>query len=372
MKILSISLDRAVFQKDSEAQKRQIEYGRLFEETHIIVFSKKGLPEEKISENAWLYPTNSSNKFFYIFDAFKIGSKIIKERRIDIITTQDPFETGLVGWVLKKKFRIPLLIQIHTEMPFRYFALESFLNLLRRLLAHFLIPKGNRLRVVSPSIRDYLICHFKYPKEKIFILPIIIEEQKIKNHLLKIDIKQKYPGYNFYFLTIARLVKCKNIPFQLKVFSKLTREFPKIVLIIVGDGPEKNKLEKMTQKLSLQRNVFFEGWQEDVISYLKTSDCFLFSSNYEGYGRTIVEALVSGLPIIATGAGIAKELIKNGENGYLVKVGDIEEYRRVCKKIIKHPISRERVLKYSLSLLPRDRYFSTYKEIFDLGKTVII
>ncbi len=366
MKILSISLDKAIFQKDSEAQKRQIEYGRLFEETHIIVFSRKGFSEEKISGNVWLYPTNSLNKIFYIFDAFKIGSEIIKERKVDIIATQDPFETGLVGWGLKKKFRIPLLIQIHTETSFRYFALESFLNLLRWLLAHFLIPRSDRLRVVSKDIKDYFIRHFNYSKKKIFVLPVVIEEQKIKNHLPKIDIKQKYPGYDFYFLTIARLVKCKNIPFQLKVFSKLIKEFPKIILIIVGDGPERDKLEKIIQKLSLQRNVFFEGWQEDVISYLKTSDCFLLSSNYEGYGRTIIEALASGIPIIATKVGIAKVLIKNGENGYLVEVGDIEEYYRVCKKMIKHSISRERILKYSPFLLSRDRYFSSYKEIFDL------
>ncbi|MEO0119274.1 MAG: glycosyltransferase family 4 protein [candidate division WOR-3 bacterium] len=370
MKILSIGLDKKIFEKDSWSRKRQIEYGKYFDETHIIVFTKRGYLAEKISDNVWVYPTNSLTKLFYIFDAYKIGKKIIKNFKSKnenwLITTQDPFETGLVGYLLKRKFKIPLILQLHTEIPFRYFALESFLNFFRWFLAKFLVKKADRIRVVSESIKLYLEEKFKCQENKIFVLPIRVDLEKIKNREVKVNVKEKFPNYKFYFLTACRLVEVKNIPLQIKTISELVKKYPDIILIIVGDGPERKKLEKLVKKLNLLKNVKFEGWQEDVVSYMKTSDCFLFSSNYEGYGLAVIEALFCGLPVIATKVGVAKEVIKNGENGYLVEVGDKEAFFKACKKIIENPIKREKVLMNLPVVLEKEDYLNQYRQILNL------
>jgi len=368
MKILSISLDKNIFIESSESYKRQIEYGALFDETHIIIFNKRdandtnGIRMMRIANNVFLYPTNSKNKWFYIFDGYKIAKSILKENKISVITTQDPFETGLLGWLLKEKFKIPLLIQIHTELSFRYFAFESFLNFFRWFLALFLIPKADQLRVVSPRIKDYLIKKLSYPTEKIDVLPIFVDIEKLKQEK-ELDIKQKYPGFNFYFLTLSRLVKVKNIPLQLKALSKLKQKYPKFLLIIVGDGPERKKLEKLVLKLNLKENVIFEGWQKNIVSYLKSADCLLFSSNYEGYGRTIIEALNFGLPVVATKVGIAPEVIENGKNGFLVDVGNEKEYLGALEKIIEKPLKSNNSLLFK-KLPTKEEYLKTIKGYF--------
>jgi glycosyltransferase involved in cell wall biosynthesis len=368
MKILSIGLDKNILIKDSVSQKRQIEYGALFDETHIIIFNKRDTNNAndmrmiRIANNVFLYPTNSKNKLSYLFDGYKIAKSILKENKISVITTQDPFETGLLGWILKKKFKIPLLIQVHTEFSFRYFAFESFLNFFRWFLALFLIPKADRLRVVSSKIKDYIVKKFPYLSEKIDVLPILVDIKKLKQKE-EFDIKQKYPGFDFYFLTLSRLVKVKNIPLQLKALSKLKQKYPKFLLIIVGDGPEKKKLEELVIKLNLKENVVFEGWQRNVVSYLKSADCLLFSSNYEGYGMVIIEALSFGLPVIATKVGVAPEVIENGKNGFLVEVGNEKEYLQALEKIIEKPLKSNNSLLFK-KLPTKEEYLKSYQKLF--------
>ena len=96
MKVVMISTDRKAFEEGSEVRRRFELYGSLVEELHIIVFAKKklGFEKEQITQNTFLYPTNSSNVLRYMSDAQKIG-KAIKD--VDLVTTQDPFETGIVG-----------------------------------------------------------------------------------------------------------------------------------------------------------------------------------------------------------------------------------------------------------------------------------
>jgi glycosyltransferase involved in cell wall biosynthesis len=368
MKILSIGLDKEIFVKNSVSQKRQIEYGALFDETHIVIFNKRdsnntnNIQMLHLDNNVFLYPTNSKSKWFYLFDGYRIAKSLIKKNKISVITTQDPFETGLLGWLLKKKFKISLLIQIHTELSFRYFAFESTLNFLRWFLALFLIPKADRLRVVSARIKDYIIKKLSYPAEKIDILPIFVDIEKLKQEK-EFDIKQKYPGFSFYFLTLSRLVKVKNIPLQLKALSKLKQKYPKFLLIIVGDGPERKKLEKLVLKLNLKENVIFEGWQRDIVSYLKSVDSLLFSSNYEGYGMVIVEALSFGLPVIATKVGVAPEVIEDGKNGFLVEVGNEKEYLKALEKIIEKPLKSSDSLLFK-KLPKKEEYLKNYQRLF--------
>src|SRR4051812_23232359 len=114
MKVLSIGMDKKLFVDGSDVLSRSIGYAEKMEELHIVVFAleKAGYVEKKIG-NLFIYPTNSKSRFKYISDAKKIGQKIIQKNSGDwIITTQDPFETGLVGYKLKKKLNLPLQIQI--------------------------------------------------------------------------------------------------------------------------------------------------------------------------------------------------------------------------------------------------------------------
>ena len=94
MIILSIGTDKKTFEQGSAVRSRMAEYGTLFDELHIIIFTlkKHGFKAEKISENVWIYPTDSWSRLFYPFSACRLFRKKLSALNIDVVTAQDPFE----------------------------------------------------------------------------------------------------------------------------------------------------------------------------------------------------------------------------------------------------------------------------------------
>lgn len=336
MKILSISTDRKIFEENSAVRQRIVDYGKLVSELHIIVFSKEfGSERRIISSNIWAYPTNSKNKFFYIWDAIKIGRKILKQNRENwLITTQDPFETGLVGWILAKITKSKLHLQVHTDFMSWKFKMASIMNKTRGQLAMFLIAQADGVRVVSERIKNSIVKWKLKKPERISILPIFVDTQKIEEAESKQNLKNKYSQFDFVILMASRLEKEKNISLAIDVMKKIIKEYPKVGLVIVGDGSQRDSLQKKVYRNRLERNVVFERWQDDLISYYKTADLFLSTSNYEGYGMTLLESAVAGCPILTTDVGLIGEILKEGSIE-ICKVGKKKCFVEKLEKILE-------------------------------------
>ncbi len=298
MKLLMISTDRKIFEKASAVALRQIEYARKYEEVHIIVFSNKNFSETVLGSNIWVYPTRSVSKFFYAFDAIRLGKFIMKNKKIDNITCQDPFETGLVGALLKKDTRLEL--QVHTDIGSPYFQKS---NRIRTLISKYTLKRADHIRVVSERIKKYL-----GNGENIEVRPIAVDTEKIKNAPIMTDLRKKYPQFSKIVLMASRLEKEKNIGMALQAFKMVLEKVPSAGLVIVGSGSEDVELKRKAEELNIERSVIFEGWQNDMVSYYKTCDCFLVTSWYEGYGMTLVEAQAAGSKIVSTDVGVAREV----------------------------------------------------------------
>ncbi len=304
MKVLMISTDRKIFDESSAVRQRMIDYGELVDELHVIVFSKN--KNKKLNfGNIFVYPTNSWNRWFYVFGAIRIGKKILKP---DLITTQDAFECGLVGWRLARYFNAKLQLQIHTDFLSSYFKKESLLNSIRVLIAKFLIPRANCIRVVSKKIRNSLLSKFNL--DNVSVLPIFVDVKKIQDEPIKASLKDKYSQFDFVILIASRLTKEKNIRIAIKAMKQITKKYSKTGLIIVGEGAQEKKLKQQVKRNKLQNNIVFEKWSNHLSSYYKTADLFLLTSNYEGYGLTIIEAASVGCKIISSDVGVAREVLE--------------------------------------------------------------
>ncbi len=371
MKIISIGTDRSIFKQDSAIRARVIEYGTLFDELHIVVFSRRALvnKKEQVSENVWIYPTNSLFKLLYIRDALLISSRIVRERKLSmedtVVTCQDPFETGLVGMKLKKKFNIPLHIQIHTDLLSPFFSSSSVLNRIRIRLAKKVFKQADAVRAVSKRIADSLF-DSKIILKSPTILPIFVDVEKIQNTSVTIDLKKKYPQFNFVILMASRLTKEKNIFLALNVMTKLVKQYPRVGLIVVGEGLEEESLKSFVEDHNLTRNVVFEAWRGDLISYYKTANLFLVTSDYEGYSMTVVEALSAHCPTISTDVGIASEVLKDGDS-FVCPVGDSKCLFEKVKKFIENSGLRETFTHEAFLRLPlvtcpsKKEYLEKYK-----------
>ena len=128
-------------------------------------------------------------------------------------------------------------------------------------------------------------------------------------------------------ITVARFVKAKDFETSLLAFSLLTTRNPdqSIRYIIVGYGPEESGIRSLISSLGLNENVDLVINPPNVSDYLKGSGIYLSTSLFEGLSNSLMEAMVEGLPIVATDVGDNSFLVRDGYNGYLLPVRDVEQ-----------------------------------------------
>ncbi|MDD4902805.1 MAG: glycosyltransferase [Patescibacteria group bacterium] len=371
MKLLVINLDKGIFSAGSASLERLKEYSRLVDKIFVIVWTLK--KEEPIiwQDKLFVYPTNSCCRLFYYFDSFRLARKILKKDKIDLIFTQDPFETGLAGRLIAARNNLKLQIQIHTDFLSPYFRRESFLNILRVRLAKFLLPKADSIRVVSQRIRNSLKAASYKLKAEPVVLPIFVDAERIKNTPIKTNLKQKYPQFDRVILAAGRLSREKNIGLAIEVMREIVKKYPKTGLIIVGSGPEEADLKFKIKNLKLRDNIVMEAWTDDLASYLKTADLFLVTSNYEGWSMAAVEALAAGCPVVMTDVGCAGELIVNGESGLVVPVGSGERLVEAILKIFENENLRKKIKNNAIPifnwLLNKEQTMELYKKSWEIA-----
>ena len=342
MKILSIGTDRKLFEKESAVLTRQKEYAGKMEEMHIIVFSLKKLGLKEFREgNLHIYPTNSFYRLKYISDAMKIAEKIVQKNGLNkgdfVISTQDPFECGLVGKKLKKIFNIPLQIQIHTDFLDPHFK-NSFLNRIRVLISKFTIPKADGIRVVSSVIANSLKKEFPNLRTNIDVLPLFVDVEKF----FRMEEQFYTPEKLSSVVMTSRFTKEKRIDIGLEVFKKVVDQKKDAMMLLIGSGSEKGNIDKKITELNLQDNIKVLEWEKDVIQAYRKSKIFLFTSEYEGYGMTLIEAGAAGCPIVTTKVGIAKtDLFKSGENSFVCEVGDVDCLATSIIDLLENPEKRK-------------------------------
>jgi len=166
-----------------------------------------------------------------------------------------------------------------------------------------------------------------------------------------------------------RLEREKNIGLAIEAMNEVAPNYPKAGLVIVGEGSFKNKLQSQVESLELENNIVFAGWADDLAPYYKTADAYLLTSNYEGYGRTLISAASAGLPIITTDVGLAGGII-NKDNSLVVPVGDKKAIVESIVKLMSEDNLRrnlgERARKSVETLGSKESYLREYKKSWEM------
>ena len=370
MNLLIINLDKAIFSKNSASLDRLKEYSALVDKIFVIVWTMGGERPISYNDKLFIYPTNSRCRLFYYFASLNISRKILEHEKIDLIFTQDPFETGLAGWLISRIYKIKLQLQIHTDIFSPYFWRESLANKLRVRLGEFLIKRADSFRVVSRRIKESLI-KLDVPAEKIFVLPIFTDVKKFIASPMKSDLKNKYPQFNFIILMACRLSWEKNIGLAVEAMAEVVKEHPRAGLAIVGSGAEKENIFKKIKRLKLENNVKLKPWTFALVDYYKSADLFLLTSNYEGWSLAVVEAMAAGCPVVMTDVGCAGEVIQSGKSGLVVPVGGKTELVEAMLKIIKDASLRKSLAqnaKLAVARLPsKEQTLALYKKLWELA-----
>jgi glycosyltransferase involved in cell wall biosynthesis len=165
--------------------------------------------------------------------------------------------------------------------------------------------------------------------------------------------------------TAARLVTVKGLPTLLQAFARardaIAREKIDLTLDIAGDGPQKSALEEEIESLGLADSVRLLGWRDDIPRFLGAWDLYVQSSNAEGFGLSVMEAMAAGLPVIATNVGGLPELVEEKATGLLVNAGDPVAMGDAIAALA--PDARRRALMGARGRERVMRYFSIEKEV---------
>lgn len=177
--------------------------------------------------------------------------------------------------------------------------------------------KYDYIMCVSEIIKNSMVEKLGWPEEKIDVVYNTIPPEYIKSRA-EDALEDKLLEREFCFISMGRLVDRKRFDRVIFAAEALKSKNVEFVWYILGDGPEREKIESMIKESSLENNVILLGAKTNPFPYIKVADCFVMSSENEGQPMVLNEALTLGKPVISTEFASSKEVVNNRVNGLIV------------------------------------------------------
>ncbi|MFV8378085.1 N-acetyl-alpha-D-glucosaminyl L-malate synthase BshA [Flavobacterium sp. LB3R33] len=213
----------------------------------------------------------------------------------------------------------------------------------------FSINKSDFVTSVSQSLKDDTHKLFNI-KNEIEVIPNFIELDKNHNDPSTACHRSVMANKNERIIThISNFRKVKRIPDIIKIFYNIQKEIP-AKLMMVGDGPEKEKAEYLCQELGIQDKVIFFGNSNEIDKILSYTDLFLLPSETESFGLAALEAMAWSVPVISSNSGGLPEVNFDGISGYLSNVGNTDEMAQNALKILKDDATLNKFKENALSV----------------------
>jgi len=242
--------------------------------------------------------------------------RLLKEQQPDLIHTRTNFAAELVlpAWFVSRPGS-KLVVAVSGPLT-EVLKLER-LGSVRALLTRRLYSQADRIVVISQGVRKDLVDNFGISPGQCTLIHNCVDVHRAR------ELMNDDPGHPWLddahpvVLTAARLTEQKNLPMLLDAFL-VVRDRCDARLIIIGKGHLEQPLIRQAEKLGIRRFVDFAGFQTNPYAFMRASTVFALSSDWEGFGNVIVEAMACGTPVVSTCVQGAEEIIQSGENGILV------------------------------------------------------
>jgi len=224
------------------------------------------------------------------------------------------------------------------------------------------LKQVNMIVTVSKEIQQIIKIDYRINEKKITTIYNGINIETINN--LKDEPISDYTDLfydknEFKFITVGRLVELKGHEYLIKAFSLVKDKLKNSKLLIIGEGPLRNKLKTLIQEFQLENHVLLLGLQKNPFNFMTKSNLFILSSIYEGFPTVLLEALACGLPIISTNCKTGPfEILKKNEYGLLVMVKNSKD---LAEKMINLAKNKELLKSFSIKALERAKDYDIKK-----------
>ncbi|MBI9070058.1 MAG: glycosyltransferase [Melioribacteraceae bacterium] len=247
-------------------------------------------------------------------------TKIINQEKPDLLHLHG-YGAANFGRIVSKIKKIPNLVHEHailTNQPFYQTIADTILA-----------PLTDKAVGVSSDVVKFLQEYRKTKKEKLEVINNGIDTEGFKipteEQIIKERDRLKIPGDYKVVCKVGRLDRGKGHEYLFRAAKKVLNVHPKTIFLIVGAGPEHERLEALTHELKINNNVVFTGYHTHVEVCLGLSNIFAFTSLSEGFCVSVLEAMNAGLPVVSFPVGGVNELIQDSKNGFIVPMKDVDK-----------------------------------------------
>jgi len=271
-----------------------------------------------------------------VFKSLQQMEKLLEEIRFSLVHVHTPVAAFVTRLACQRTNTHPVLYTAHGFHFYKGAPLKNWLLYynMDKLAAHW--TDG----LITINEEDYKAAQkFKLRKngKVFFVTGVGVDIANLEQRIASIDRSEKRKELRLsvdiaVIITVGELNANKNHIQALKALSKLNKT--DFHYLVVGNGESEQKLKKAVNELMLQDKVSFLGFRRDVAELMASSDIFILTSRHEGLTRAIMEAMAVGLPIIATDERGNRDLVKSGENGYLVPLDDVEQTAIAIERLI--------------------------------------
>lgn len=332
---------------------------------YVITTKSPGAPENEKgvfrvpSKACSFIPERRVGLFYHPRIAMKI-----RKMKLDIIHTHTEFPIGIFGRIMAHELFIPMVHTYHTiyedytHYIHKYISNEDRAKKMVKIFSRFSVKGAEELIVPTKKVAGLMSRYGVKPD--INVIPTGIDFKKFQvwdNEMKKNQVKASLgiPKDHKVVLYLGRVSQEKNINEVMNYLNSYMNEFPKLTFLVIGDGPYRKVIEKESKKLSHTNQILFAGakpWDE-ITHYYQIADVFVSGSTSETQGLTYIEALASGIPIVARKDPCLDGVLLEGKNGYAFE--DKESFIEGMNQILRNQTN----IDYRKNALDSVEQFST-------------
>jgi len=330
----------------------------------VICILEKGVLAEALKEKGIEVHVIDEKRYKILSHLYpRYLARAIKEYRPHIIHSHSGI--WYASAVASKMAEVPVMVHTEHGRHFPEKTVAIFFDRISKKLT-------DRLVCVSEELARYMTEKVKVPKNRIEIIKngIALNNYRLRWVTSSYPLRSRYgiPDDAKVLVTAGRLESVKGQEYLLEAFFKLIEKYGNIFLWILGDGSLKEMLLSMVKSKKLENTVFFTGNVDNVNDYLCESDVFVLPSLSEGTPMALLEAMASGLPIVATKVGENETILDHGKAGFLVHSASIQGLNDALSSVLANPeISRkmgEHAYRSVYEKFSSQRMIEKYEELY--------
>ncbi|MFC1853832.1 glycosyltransferase [candidate division CSSED10-310 bacterium] len=286
------------------------------------------------------FPCIRRNKYFKWINPLSILRLILwlKHHQFQVVNTH-LFLGNTIGRIAARLAGCPIIIATeHNTYLFKSRIQQKIDKILARI--------SDTIIAVTAAVAEFTAHQEKISRQKFVVIHNGTDIQRFEqNNSDRDHIRQAYsiPEQNVIIGSIGRFVPQKDFSLLVQAFRLFQDHNPASNLMLVGDGPERSLLQKTAFELGISEHVIFTGFQNEVRPFLTAMDVFALTPVYEGLGLVLLEAMASGVPVVAAHVGGIPEVVLDGETGILIANREPQSYAQAFSHILENHDFRKKM-----------------------------